>query len=134
MSESIESFNHNVLTAFTSLLLIYIVLFLIVWAVSYKVFQPIKDNFYKQKQFIKKVNKKYPYENCKYVVTLSNGEFYRICPKECFDDFIYAFFEGYSFRIPKNYKTWLTILYGEDYMTPPPVEKQMIHDVEIYWR
>lgn len=90
--------------------------------------------YFKQKKFIKKVNKKYPYDTCKYVVTLSNGEFYRICLKEYFEDYVLEKFEGYSFRIPIGYDGWLKVLYGENYMIPPPKEKQEVHEVEMYWR
>ncbi len=88
----------------------------------------------KQKEFIKKVNQKYPYETCKYVTTLSNGEFYRMCLKSNFDDYIKHKFEDEMFRIPVGYENWLTVLYGNDYMVPPPKEKQLVHNVKVYWR
>lgn len=34
-------------------------------------------------------------------------------------------FEGVSFPCPRNVKRYLTILYGEDYMTPPPKDLQV---------
>lgn len=34
-------------------------------------------------------------------------------------------FEGYSFMIPNNADIYLTELYGKNYMTPPPKEKQV---------
>ena len=38
----------------------------------------------------------------------------------------YLDFEGVSFKVPVNYKQYLTDAYG-DYMTPPPKEKQVGH-------
>ena len=43
-------------------------------------------------------------------------------PSRCFDEYIDAEFEGRSFRIVKDYDTFLTLKYG-DYMTPPPPDK-----------
>ena len=88
----------------------------------------------KQKKYIKRINEKYPYDTCKYVTTLSNGEFYRMCSKDCFKDSVLMDFEGYMFRIPSGFDEWLTVLYGKDYMTPPSKDKREVHDVEMYWR
>lgn len=44
--------------------------------------------------------------------------------KDIFDDFVMMPFEDVKVKIPKNYDKYLTMLYG-DYMTPPPVEKQV---------
>ena len=33
--------------------------------------------------------------------------------------------EGRKFFAPKAYKEWLTYTYGKDYMTPPPIDKQI---------
>lgn len=87
--------------------------------------------FFKQRDYIKKINNKYPYEICEYVTTLSNGEYYRMCKKSNFDDYIMMDFEGSKFRVPVGYKDWLTALYGEDYMAIPPKEKQEVHMVIV---
>ena len=43
-------------------------------------------------------------------------------------------FEGRLFRIPVGYDSYLTGIYG-DYMTPPPIEKQVTHHMaEAYWK
>lgn len=43
-----------------------------------------------------------------------------------------AKFEGYSFKIPNNAEKYLTKLYGPNYMTPPPKEKQSLrHATQI---
>ena len=90
--------------------------------------------YFKQKKYIQKINAKYPYESCKYVTTLSNGEFYRMCLKSNFDGYVTIKFENHNFRIPSGYDNWLKVLYGDDYMTPPSKEKQIVHDVKAYWR
>ncbi len=40
-------------------------------------------------------------------------------------------FEGYQFMIPHHSDTYLTTLYGKDYMTPPPVEKRPLRHAVI---
>lgn len=98
-------------------------------------FKPFVKNankaYLKQKKFIEKINKKYPYESCEFVTTLSNGEYYRRCKKSNFDDFILMDFENKQFKVPVGYDDWLTVLYGKDYMTIPPKEKQQIHNVIV---
>lgn len=47
-------------------------------------------------------------------------------PKEWFDEAIYLPFEDKEYLCPKAYHEILTQIYG-DYMTPPPVEKQVGH-------
>lgn len=49
-------------------------------------------------------------------------------PRECFDEYIDKEFEGFKFKIFKNYDLYLTRLYG-DYMILPSVEKRKVHPV-----
>ena len=49
-------------------------------------------------------------------------------PRECFDEYIEKDFEGYRFKIFKNYDLYLMRLYG-DYGKLPPIEKRKIHPV-----
>ena len=98
------------------------------------VFKDKNKAYKKQDKFIKKHIKKYPIEICDYVTTLVNGEFYRICPKKCFDSTEELDFEGYKFKVPVGYDEWLRVLYGDDYMTPPPQDGQTVHNIEAYWR
>lgn len=97
----------------------------------------IKDKnrpFKLQQKFIRHYIKKHPIEKCDYANTLVNGEYYRICHRECFDDRILLEFEGRKFYAPKGYDEWLRVLYGDDYMTPPPKDKQYEHDIIVTWR
>lgn len=52
MKENLVSLRIDFVTTFVFLLTIYIMIFLLVWKLSYKVFQPIKETFDKQKRFI----------------------------------------------------------------------------------
>lgn len=49
-------------------------------------------------------------------------------PRVCFDEYIEKDFEGYQFKIFKNYDLYLKRLYG-DYMVLPPIEKRKTHPV-----
>lgn len=48
-----------------------------------------------------------------------------------FDDTIFTEFENIKVRIPKDYNTRLTVLYGE-YMTLPPIEKRINHCIDAF--
>jgi signal transduction histidine kinase len=52
MTDTLTTFGVTTLTALIILICIYGLLFFIVWALSFKVFSPIKEAFFKQKQFI----------------------------------------------------------------------------------
>jgi len=52
MTDHILIYKTATLNAFLTFLGIYLLLFFIVWRLSFKVFQPIRESFYKQKQFI----------------------------------------------------------------------------------
>ena len=48
------------------------------------------------------------------------------------DGAIYVPFNGKDFPVPKRYDEYLRFSYGDDYMTPPPVEKQVQgHDLAV---
>ncbi len=54
-------------------------------------------------------------------------------PSELFDEFIDVDFDGVKCKIIKGYDQFLRMYYG-DYMTPPPVEKQVpSHDYKAYY-
>ena len=90
--------------------------------------------YFKQKKLISNYIKKHPLETCRYVTTLSNGEFNGLCDKKCFSDYIFLKFENRMFKAPSGYKEWLTILYGHDYMQLPPIENRRVHEVVIEWK
>ena len=52
LTDVISAYRMNSLTAFIVFISIYGLLFLIVWLLSFKVFAPIKESFFKQKQFV----------------------------------------------------------------------------------
>ena len=87
-----------------------------------------------QQRFIKWYAKGHPLESCEFANTLVNGEFHRICHRNCFDERILMDFEEKKFYGPKGYDEWLRVLYGDDYMTPPPPEKQIVHNIDVTWR
>jgi len=95
------------------------------------------DNAYfikRQQKHIRRYISKHHIENCKYVTTLSNGEFVNLCPKEAFSETIMLPFESRQFKVPKGYHEYLLALYVSDYMVLPPEEKRRVHDVESYWK
>lgn len=56
---------------------------------------------------------------------------YWFFPVEVFDEFIEVPFEGVDFPIPKRYDEFLRTAYGPDYMTPPPPEKRITHQIRL---
>lgn len=78
--------------------------------------------------------KRNPIENCQYVTTLTNGEFNKLAPISCFDGFQWLEFEGYKFKAPKDFDTYLHCLYKGDYMQLPPKSKRVHHDIRVYWK
>ncbi len=62
--------------------------------------------------------KAYPYDNAEFVIALANyGKASNCMRKELFDTLIEHKFETLSCKIPADYHTYLTRMYG-DYMTP----------------
>ncbi|MCH5304627.1 MAG: LicD family protein [Ruminococcus sp.] len=83
-------------------------------------------------KFAEKQMTKYPLEECDYICELCAGP--RIMrneyPKELFKSTTEVTFEGERFKTMVGYKKYLAIAFGEDYMTPPPKEEQVIaHDL-----
>lgn len=87
-----------------------------------------------QNKLIQKNLKRHPLDQCEYVTTLTNGEFHKKAPKECFDDYEMMEFEGKKFRVPIGYDIYLRCLYPGDYMQLPPENKRIKHDTIIYWK
>lgn len=98
---------------------------------------PVKI-FYGRKRLRKKIDKLhalYPYETSKYAGAIDGTCCRRNdrAPRECFDEYVWADFEGHKFKIAKGYDLIMTTMYG-DYMTPPPVEDRWAHTGTSYWR
>lgn len=87
-----------------------------------------------QQKFIAWHNKRAPLDRCEYVTTLTNGEFHKCAPKECFEDSVYLDFEGYKFKAPVGYDRYLRCLYAEDYMKLPPEDKRVHHTTIVFWK
>ena len=65
---------------------------------------------------------------------MSNGAFQlmmHIWHPEQFEEKIHASFEGIEVLIPKKWDEVLTILFGPDYMTPPPKEEQVAKHLDL---
>lgn len=75
-----------------------------------------------------------PLEKCKYVTTLTNGEFEKRCDKNYFFEFDMINFENQKFKAPKESGKYLECLYSETYMEIPPLEKQRVHNTIVFWR
>ena len=69
---------------------------------------------------------KYQNHESEWVISIAGGVSYKEDRHHRIDldDLIMTEFEGDLYPIPKNYQRVLTEEYG-DYMTPPPVEKQV---------
>lgn len=87
-----------------------------------------------QKWLMHRYARKHPLEQCKYVTTLTNGEYHKLAPKVCFDGYQWLEFEGVEFKGPKDFDTYLHCLYKGDYMQLPPEDKRIHHNVEVYWK
>lgn len=87
-----------------------------------------------QNWLMHKYAKQNPISKCKYVTTLTNGEYNKLAPIECFDGYQTLEFEGYYFKGPNDYDTYLHCLYTGDYMELPPIEKRYHHITEVYWK
>lgn len=87
-----------------------------------------------QSELIHKNIKNHPLKKCKYVTTLTNGEFNKRCDKNCFEQYVMMDFENQKFKVPRKYNEYLSCLYSETYMELPPVEKRISHDTIIFWK
>lgn len=83
-------------------------------------------------KFAEKRMTQYKTEDCNKVCELCAGP--RIMkneyPKELFENTVDITFEGCRFKAMEGYDKYLKIAFGDDYMTPPPVEQQVVsHDL-----
>lgn len=92
-------------------------------------FKHKKEEYYKE---LKVIESKSTDNHTDYIVALPSV--YKgkdIFKSEWFDESIIVPFEDFSVRIPKNYEVYLKHVYG-DYMTPPPIEKQVTKHSHVY--
>lgn len=92
---------------------------------------------------LKKIQKEVEKELLKYEIgeKITNYIVIQRCPEQrkygfpvsCCTDYVYHKFEGYDFRIPRDYDTLLQSFYG-DYMKLPPKEKQVCdHKIKAFY-
>ena len=85
---------------------------------------------------VQNIAKRYSFEECDYigVMTAPVHKSEERVKKSEYIPSIKVKFEGKYYSGPKNYDTYLTQLYGKDYMQIPPIEKQKSHhDFEVFW-
>lgn len=87
-----------------------------------------------QDTIMHKYARRHPIDKCKYVTTLTNGEYQKLAPRRCFDGFQWLEFEGMRFKGPIDYDTYLHCLYKGDYMQLPPKDKRICHNTLAYWK
>lgn len=86
-----------------------------------------------QRQIQKQLHK-YDFKISKYAGTIvSDKNDKERFPREIFERFIEATFEGSSFFIIKEYDIYLSGHYG-NYMQLPPLEKREKHNIEAFWK
>lgn len=81
--------------------------------------------------------KRYPfsYDRDVAVIVLGHYGMREVVPGSIYANKILVDFEGERFWAPKDYKVYLSQLYGKDYMQLPPVEKQVSdHNFKAYWK
>lgn len=91
--------------------------------------------YYEQCEKLSRECKRYDYETSEFYSNLSFGGYgiKEYCSKDVLRNFSLHKFEDYEFLIMDGYDKALTAKYG-DYMTPPPVEKQVgMHGYDYYW-
>ena len=54
-----------------------------------------------------------------------------LVPSDYFGKPTKLYFEGIELKCPNKYKDYLKAIYGEDYMTPPPIEQRVPHQYRI---
>ena len=87
---------------------------------------------YKEKAI--RLARKYSHMDCPYVSSIVCSGLGGCVEKECFGEGVDVTFEGHTFKAPANYDKYLRTLYRGDYMTPPPPEKRIAHETEVYWK
>ena len=90
-------------------------------------------SFKTAQDWLNAVDKVCPYERKTGIVSIPTGRnhyFGEMQPSETFFPLSRGVFEGYEVNLPGNPHAYLTKLYGDDYMTPPPPEKREKHYIQ----
>lgn len=85
---------------------------------------------------MKEAMERYPYGSTQYVHSVyvfDNEDVHpRSIPTSIYTKKTTRRFIDREFPIPEDYDTYLSIMYGPDYMTPPPPDKRGGHTMEVY--
>lgn len=85
-------------------------------------------------KLIEKNAKTYDYNSSDYVIRMrrSTNGFTGALRKDVYNPPVEVEFEGHKFFAPRDYKKWLEVFYGKNYMELPTIEKQKSHHFESY--
>lgn len=77
---------------------------------------------------------KYKNRQSLFVANILSTNHLEICEKKVYEKKILINFENKKYYAPESFKDVLISEYGDDYMTPPPVEERVSnHDEKYYW-
>lgn len=97
-----------------------------------KVIRPYGDDFNKVLKLTDKVLRRYSYDDCSETINLYAARGFReVFPVSAFGEGKPLKFEDGFFMAPSDIESVLTIIYGSDYMTPPPEEDRNWHNSEV---
>ena len=79
--------------------------------------------------------RRYEYDTSKYVGAITYGIYGmgERCLRSQVVQFVPVEFEGHTFYAPGCWDSYLKAIFG-DYMTPPPIEKQVNHGLKVWLR
>lgn len=77
---------------------------------------------------------KYKNRKSLFLANMLSSNHLEICEKKIYENKILIKFENKNYYAPEVFSSVLISEYGDDYMTPPPVEKRITtHDEKYYW-